>query len=127
MAVGYYQFIVRGRRSFQDLRISKFVRLIVSLQNATSSPKRIVFPSGLIFSPSFSRGHFLPSSLGCEFVIGVGSLGVLVSLVLSGMALVALKIPSAEVRKPRIESWETPSLGGSFFCYCNFPSIKKRK
>ena len=31
LAVGYYQFIVRGRRSFQDLRISKFVRLIVSL------------------------------------------------------------------------------------------------
>jgi len=29
--------------------------------------------------------------------------------------LAALKIPSAGVKKLRIESWEPPAVGGSFF------------
>ena len=69
-----------------------------------SSPRHIVFPSGLTFSPSFSRGRLFPLSFGSELVIGVGLLGVLVLLVFPGPVLVPLKIPSAGVRKPRIES-----------------------
>ena len=89
----------------------------------TSSPKRIVFNSGLIFSPSFSRGRFLLLSFGCEFMIGVGSVGVLVSCVLPSPLLAALKIPSAGVKKLRIESCEPPAFGGSFFLKSFFSVI----
>ena len=89
----------------------------------TSSPKRMVFPSGLIFSPSFSRGRFLPLSFGWEFVIGVGTVGVLASFEFSSPLLAALKIPSAGVKKLRIESCEPPAFGGSFFLNYSFLSF----
>ena len=80
-------------------------------------------PSGLIFSPSFSRGCFLPLLFGCEFMIGVSSVGVLVLFVFPSPLLAALKIPSAGVKKLRIESWEPPAFGGSFFLLSFFPVI----
>ena len=61
----------------------------------------------------------MPLSFVCKFVIGIGvgigSIGVLFSFVFPGPSLAALKIPSAGVRKLRMESCETPAFGGSFY------------
>ena len=120
-AIGASSFIMLTTFSYTSLR--ELVRGLGGIKMVTSSPKHMVFPSGLIFSPSFSRGRFLPLSFGWEFVIGVGTVGVLVSFEFSSPLLAALKIPSVGVKKLRIESYEPPAFGGSFFLKSFFPVI----
>ena len=109
--------------TFSYTSLRELVRGSGGFKAVTLSPKRMVFPSGLIFSPSFSRGRFLPLSFGWEFVIGVGTVGVLASFEFSSPLLAALKIPSAGVKKLRIESCEPPAFGGSFFLNHSFLSF----